>query len=195
MDHINKRTTWEDPRGKLVTSGTPLRERASTIGTSRSGASTPQGGSSISRAATASATTSSSSSSGPKVPTDLTVSDEALGPLPSGWEVRKTPGGKSYWVDHNTKTTTWDDPRIPTLDSSNADQSRRDFRRKLIYFRSQPAQRPVPGDCRVVVRRNNLFEDAFAEIMKHKEEDLRKRLMITFKGEEGVDFGGVSRCV
>jgi hypothetical protein len=29
--------------------------------------------------------------------------------------------------------------------------------------------------------------------MKHKEEDLRKRLMISFKGEEGVDFGGVSR--
>lgn len=96
----------------------------------------------------------------------------------------------------------------------NTDQSKRDFRRKLvrrcctpassstessrltrpqIYFRSQPAQRPAPGDCRIVVRRDNLFEDAFSEIMKHKEEDLRKRLMITFKGEEGVDFGGVSR--
>jgi E3 ubiquitin-protein ligase NEDD4 len=75
----------------------------------------------------------------------------------------------------------------------NTDQSKRDFRRKLIYFRSQPAQRVTPGDCRITVRRDNLLEDAFTEIMKHKEEDLRKRLMISFKGEEGVDFGGVSR--
>lgn len=29
--------------------------------------------------------------------------------------------------------------------------------------------------------------------MKYSEHDLKKRLMITFKGEEGVDFGGVSR--
>lgn len=29
--------------------------------------------------------------------------------------------------------------------------------------------------------------------MKYPEAELKKRLMITFKGEEGVDFGGVSR--
>ena len=38
----------------------------------------------------------------------------ALGPLPAGWEIRLTPNGKHiYFVDHNTKTTTWDDPRLP----------------------------------------------------------------------------------
>lgn len=32
--------------------------------------------------------------------------------LPSGWEVRKTNLGKRYFVNHNTKETTWDDPRV-----------------------------------------------------------------------------------
>jgi E3 ubiquitin-protein ligase NEDD4 len=64
-----------------------------------------------------------------------------------------------------------------------------------VYFRSQPALRTnvSGGDVRVIVRRSNLFEDAFSEIMKYPEGELKKRLMITFRGEEGVDFGGVSR--
>ncbi|KAF8497171.1 E3 ubiquitin-protein ligase pub1, partial [Russula emetica] len=36
-----------------------------------------------------------------------------LGPLPSGWEMRLTSTARVYFVDHNTKTTTWDDPRLP----------------------------------------------------------------------------------
>jgi E3 ubiquitin-protein ligase NEDD4 len=32
----------------------------------------------------------------------------SLGPLPSGWEMRLTSTGRVYFVDHNTKTTTWD---------------------------------------------------------------------------------------
>ncbi|KAI5480937.1 putative e3 ubiquitin-protein ligase hula protein [Pseudohyphozyma bogoriensis] len=94
-------------------------------------------------------------------------------------------------VDHNTKTTTWDDPRMPS--DAGIDQSKRDFRRKLVYFRSQPAQRVLNGECRITVRREHLFEDAFAEVMKHPASELKKRLMITFKGEEGLDYGGVSR--
>ncbi|KPV75697.1 uncharacterized protein RHOBADRAFT_35425 [Rhodotorula graminis WP1] len=118
--------------------------------------------------------------------------EEQLGPLPSGWERRTTPSGRAYFVDHNTKTTSWDDPRLPSS-SVEGDQSKRAFRRKLIYFRSQPALRPLGGGCRIIVRREHLFEDAFAEMMKYSGEDLRKRLMVSFQGEEGVDFGGVSR--
>lgn len=66
---------------------------------------------------------------------------------------------------------------------------------KQVYFRSQPPLRPLPGGggCRLIVRRSNLFEDAFAEVMRLPAEELKKRLMVSFKGEEGVDFGGVSR--
>ena len=31
-------------------------------------------------------------------------------PLPPGWEEKKTPDGKPYYVDHNTKTTHWERP-------------------------------------------------------------------------------------
>ncbi|KAJ7334716.1 hypothetical protein DFH08DRAFT_291679 [Mycena albidolilacea] len=33
--------------------------------------------------------------------------------LPDGWEERATPTGRVYFVDHNTRTTSWDDPRSP----------------------------------------------------------------------------------
>eukprot|EP01134_Creolimax_fragrantissima_P001928 CFRG1928T1 len=34
-------------------------------------------------------------------------------PLPAGWEMRSTPEGKVFFVDHNTRETTWSDPRKP----------------------------------------------------------------------------------
>lgn len=116
-----------------------------------------------------------------------------LGPLPSGWEMRLTNTARVYFVDHNTKTTTWDDPRLPSSLDQNVPQYKRDFRRKLIYFRSQPALRILSGQCHVKVRRSNIFEDSYAEIMRQPATDLKKRLMIKFDGEEGLDYGGVSR--
>lgn len=116
-----------------------------------------------------------------------------LGPLPSGWEMRLTNSARVYFVDHNTKTTTWDDPRLPSSMDPNVPQYKRDFRRKLIYFRSQPALRPLPGQCHIKVRRDHIFEDSYAEIMRQSSGDLKKRLMIKFEGEDGLDYGGLSR--
>ncbi len=31
-------------------------------------------------------------------------------PLPPGWEMRIDPHGRPYYVDHNTRTTTWERP-------------------------------------------------------------------------------------
>ncbi|KAG7869242.1 hypothetical protein KL918_000787 [Ogataea parapolymorpha] len=117
----------------------------------------------------------------------------AMGPLPSGWEMRLANTSRVYFVDHNTKTTTWDDPRLPSSLDQNVPQYKRDFRRKLVYFRSQPAIRILPGQCHIKVRRDHLMEDAFRDIMRQTPEDLKKRLMIKFEGEEGLDYGGVSR--
>ncbi|XP_036094391.1 E3 ubiquitin-protein ligase NEDD4 isoform X3 [Rousettus aegyptiacus] len=76
----------------------------------------------------------SSVSPQPQVPTSdsaqqVTQSSEMeQGFLPRGWEVRHAPNGRPFFIDHNTKTTTWEDPRlkIPThlrgktlVDSSN----------------------------------------------------------------------------
>ena len=35
-----------------------------------------------------------------------------LDPLPSGWEMHITPRRRIYFVDHNTRTTTSDDPQL-----------------------------------------------------------------------------------
>ncbi|KAK7017013.1 hypothetical protein VNI00_018762 [Paramarasmius palmivorus] len=50
------------------------------------------------------------------VPAGSQVAEQASasqidGPLPSGWERKITPQGRPYFVDHNTRTTTWLDPR------------------------------------------------------------------------------------
>lgn len=116
-----------------------------------------------------------------------------LGALPSGWEMRLTNTARVYFVDHNTKTTTWDDPRLPSSLDQGVPQYKRDFRRKLIYFRSQPGLRIMSGQCHVKVRRGAIFEDSFAEIMRQSPADLKKRLMIKFDGEDGLDYGGLSR--
>lgn len=116
-----------------------------------------------------------------------------LGPLPSGWEMRLTNTARVYFVDHNTKTTTWDDPRLPSALDQNVPQYQRDFRRKLVYFRSQPALRIMSGQCHISVRRGRIFEDSYAEIMRQTPTELKNKLMIKFEGEDGLDYGGLSR--
>jgi hypothetical protein len=34
-----------------------------------------------------------------------------LNRLPSGWDVRRDKTGRNYYVNHQTKTTQWNDPR------------------------------------------------------------------------------------
>ncbi|GAA6056481.1 hypothetical protein JCM3770_007023 [Rhodotorula araucariae] len=203
VDHRERRTTWHDPRKALIRA----RERArrAVLAAAGTGTGTGTGTEVATRREgeiSAVGTTAETGASAPAhdvqhsqrggARAEFDISEDQLGPLPSGWERRSTPSGRAYFVDHNTKTTSWDDPRLPSTTTEN-DLSKRAFRRKLIYFRSQPALRPPGGGCRIIVRREHLFEDAFAEVMKYPGEELRKRLMVSFKHEEGVDFGGVSR--
>ncbi|XP_017539670.2 membrane-associated guanylate kinase, WW and PDZ domain-containing protein 1-like isoform X2 [Pygocentrus nattereri] len=41
----------------------------------------------------------------------LPPEDDPLGPLPDNWEMAYTESGEVYFIDHNTKTTSWMDPR------------------------------------------------------------------------------------
>lgn len=38
---------------------------------------------------------------------------QAVGPLPEGWEQSVTPEGEVYFINHVTRTTSWFDPRLP----------------------------------------------------------------------------------
>ena len=35
-----------------------------------------------------------------------------LGPLPYGWEQGVTAAGEIYFINHNDRTTSWNDPRL-----------------------------------------------------------------------------------
>ncbi|KAJ3375850.1 hypothetical protein GGF31_003055 [Allomyces arbusculus] len=61
-------------------------------------------------AANESGTVGSSASSVSSMAATLNLADDQV-PLPAGWEMRTMPSGRPYFVDHNTRTTTWDDPR------------------------------------------------------------------------------------
>lgn len=50
-------------------------------------------------------------SQGPVPSTSTTEEDDALGPLPAGWERRVQPEGRVYYVNHKNRTTQWEDPR------------------------------------------------------------------------------------
>ena len=39
--------------------------------------------------------------------------DEGAPPLPNGWEEKRTEQGRTYYIDHNTETTSWDRPPPP----------------------------------------------------------------------------------
>lgn len=48
-------------------------------------------------------------------PTASAEEEEALGPLPSGWERRVQPEGRVYFVNHKNRTTQWEDPRTQVI--------------------------------------------------------------------------------
>lgn len=116
-------------------------------------------------------------------------------PLPANWEMRYTPDGIPYFVDHNTKTTSFNDPRTgqPALNPGGAVAYQRNFRLTLMTFRQQCASNQLPSHVKIVVSRTNIFEDSFQQIMRIPAQDLRRRVFINFKGEEGLDYGGVAR--
>ncbi|KAM8883755.1 membrane-associated guanylate kinase, WW and PDZ domain-containing protein 2a isoform 2-T2 [Synchiropus picturatus] len=58
----------------------------------------------------ADATTEGSQS--PKMTLPKPEENEELGPLPDNWEMAYTEKGEVYFIDHNTKTTSWLDPRL-----------------------------------------------------------------------------------
>jgi E3 ubiquitin-protein ligase NEDD4 len=128
-------------------------------------------------------------------PAPVPSANANLGPLPSGWEMRLTSTGRVYFVDHNTRTTAWDDPRLPGHVEDNAPQYKRDYRRKIVYFRSQPKMRVSNGKCEIKIRRTRVLEDSYSAVMALSGEDLKRRLMVNFEGEDGLDYGGVSRSV
>uniref|UniRef100_A0A6Q2Z295 E3 ubiquitin-protein ligase n=1 Tax=Esox lucius TaxID=8010 RepID=A0A6Q2Z295_ESOLU len=116
-------------------------------------------------------------------------------PLPPGWEMKYTAEGVRYFVDHNSRTTSFKDPR-PGFESRTGGSPGaydRSFRWKYHQFRFLCHSNALPSHVKISVSRQTLFEDSFQQIMNVKPYDLRRRLYIIMRGEEGLDYGGIAR--
>lgn len=115
-------------------------------------------------------------------------------PLPPGWEIKYTANRVRYFVDHNSKTTTFKDPRPSPKGAYGVPLAyERNFKWKLTQFRYLCHCNSLPSHIKITVSRGNIFEDSFGQIMRVPPHELRRRLFITFKGEEGLDYGGIAR--
>ncbi|KAA0193838.1 Neural cell expressed developmentally down-regulated 4 [Fasciolopsis buskii] len=117
-----------------------------------------------------------------------------LGPLPPGWEERVHTNGRIFYIDHNARTTQWEDPRLERLGGPAVPYSR-NYKQKYDYFRSRlRAPRDPQAKFELRVNRATIFEDSFRLIYAIKKpEVLMHRLWIEFIGEKGLDYGGVQR--
>lgn len=119
-----------------------------------------------------------------------------LGPLPPGWEERIHSDGRIFYIDHKTKTTQWEDPRLQnSAITGPAVPYSRDYKQKYEYFKKKlikPAD--IPNRFELKLKRNSVLEDSYRRILAVKRPELLKaRLWVEFEGEKGLDYGGVAR--
>eukprot|EP00116_Pleurobrachia_bachei_P000016 sb/3460278/ len=101
---------------------------------------------------------------------------------------------RMFYVDHSTKSTQWEDPRLHKESSGPAIQYSRDYKVKYENFRANlPQPSSNTAKCEVRVSRKALLANSFDSIMSKTSSDLIKRLWVVFDGEPGLDYGGVAR--
>jgi len=71
------------------------------------------------------------------------------------------------------------------------DVKRQWFKTQIRRLRQQASRRH--GSLRLSIRRKHVFEDAYHQLRLRNADEMRSRLHITFRNEEGVDAGGLSR--
>ncbi|XP_065268663.1 E3 ubiquitin-protein ligase NEDD4 isoform X2 [Emys orbicularis] len=119
-----------------------------------------------------------------------------LGPLPPGWEERTHTDGRIFYINHNTKKTQWEDPRLQNVAITGpAVPYSRDYKRKYEFFRKKlKKQSDIPNRFEMKLHRTTILEDSYRRIIAVKRADfLKARLWIEFDGEKGLDYGGVAR--
>jgi hypothetical protein len=80
------------------------------------------------------------------------------------------------------------------LNSNFRQPNRKVLVQKMTALRQEfLAMQPQTGHCRLEVCRDDLFEESYRSLMKMKSKELKKKLMVKFRGEEGIDYGGVAR--
>ena len=82
-------------------------------------------------------------------PNDVTSIDAILSqiPLPSGWQQARTNRGEVYFINHNTRTTCWDDPRLPLVPTYLARIKSSGVNNGCLLSHTESLNGPVSNPC------------------------------------------------
>jgi len=121
----------------------------------------------------------------------FTKSPPPLRPLPPGWEMRGSSSGRKYFIDHNTQTTTWIDPRSRSL--KNDDSAR--LRRKIKYLHRNGLEgKHTSETITLKIRRSHLVQDSFEAVCALPPEDLQKSFRIVYSDGKANEESSL-KCV
>jgi len=114
--------------------------------------------------------------------------------LPNNNNCSGTSNGHHPPSRQNSNNSKPSSPKILFENEESLPKYKRDLVAKMKVLRSEISKlRPPSGHCRLEVSRQEVFEDSYRMVVKMRPKDMRKRLMVKFKGEEGLDYGGVAR--
>nr|XP_018900896.1 PREDICTED: transcriptional coactivator YAP1-A-like [Bemisia tabaci] len=115
LNHITRSTTWEDPRKALAAQVQSVQNQlaAQCNAAAAGGGGNQTSGSDQQLSSSTTSVTSPGGVGKSPGPLSPATSPGSLGPLPEGWEQALTPEGEQYFINHQTRTTSWFDPRIP----------------------------------------------------------------------------------
>lgn len=180
VNHSLRSTQFTDPRlvanvdriKQIVSGRTPNAEKNNNV-TAMNSSNSPSNG----PATNANSSTTSNGTANP--PTNVKAQPVQQPPPPpppnNKNSINKLPLNHRD-LDFNIQTT--------TVQRKNLVQKMSTLRKELSALQLQS------GHCKLEVSRKDIFEESFIAVRKMKPKDLRKRLMIKFKGEEGL-----GRCI
>lgn len=88
--------------------------------------------------------------------------------------------------DRNTSSNSFNTNTLPANATAQFVLKEQEFREKL-------KDSSGTGRCEIEIHRSTILHDSYLKIMRASPEKLKKRLFIKYTGEEGIDYGGVSR--
>lgn len=85
-------------------------------------------------------------------------------------------------------------PSFESYKSHHQDAKNKELFDKISILRQELLKQQVLSHpCRIDVSRKRIFEESFRAVSQMQPRDLKKRLLVKFRGEEGLDYGGVAR--
>lgn len=73
------------------------------------------------------------------------------------------------------------------------DVKRAYFKARLKKMRQSATRQNFQGSLRIQVRRSHVFEESFQALRSKTADEMRRKMVVSFHGEEGMDAGGLTR--